>query len=340
MADNTPTGSNRAGLLLAGVGATALVALGAAILFGGQVSPTGPAPASASGSGGAKAAVSIPAALNAARKLMKDAKWTQAQTVLREASAAFPQDQELRVAYGEALLGDRKAADAYEQYEAALAIGPRDAKLDFIAGQVASTAGKHDRAVEHFSMAQSKDPKNASIPLMLGLSQRQMGDVNAARATLLRAANMDPDNAFAWGSLADIALGENSLEVAAQHIARARALQPAVKEWRLIEARVKARAGKPEAALMVLTSLDPSQRRDLPTLRLMSQCYGMLNQPANVAALWADAAKQQPDQSEIMFEAAVAADRAGDTASAREFAKAAVVLGHEPAREFVARLSK
>lgn len=328
---------NNSGLILAAVGLAALVGVGSFVFMGAGSGGAAPAKVNAATPKPASA-VSIPAALDAARKLMKDSKWAQAQTVLREATAQFPEDQELRVAYAEALLGDKKPADAYEQYQAALAIGPREAKLEFIAGQVASTAGKHDRAVEHFSMAQSKDPKNAAVPLMLGLAQRQTGDLDAARATLLRAANMDPDNAFAWASLADMALSDNKLDLAAQHIGKARQIQPASKDFRVIEARILARGGKPEQALLVLTSLDPSQRRDMPTLRIMAQCYGMLGQPDNVAALWAEAFAQQPDQPELAYEAALAAHRAGNTSKALELALTAQQLGSADAADLVARL--
>ncbi|QYU69672.1 tetratricopeptide repeat protein [Leptolyngbya sp. 15MV] len=269
---------------------------------------------------------------------MKEGKWAQAEAILSTASGQFVDDQELRVAWAESLLAQRRHDEAYRQYEAALAIGPRKPALEFAAGQTASVAGLLDRAIEHFSMAQTLDPKNPAAPLMLGMVQRRTGQLDAAKASLLRAANMDPTNAFAWGTLADIALGENNLGLALQHVQRARELQPDSREWRLVEARVRARQGDPEAALMLLLPLDPSQRRDAPVVRLMAQCLGMLNRHEDAAALWLDAARADPASAELAYEAAIALQRAGDTSSARDLARDAQRLGHPAAAALVERL--
>jgi len=307
-----------------------------------KISETSPASANgASGvvSGGASA-TSIAAALDSGRTLMRQGEWAQAETVLRAAAQRAPEDQEVRIALAESCLGGKKYGESYEQYEKALAIGPRDSKLEFAAGQVASQAGMNDRAIEHYSMAQASDPKNASIPLMLGMAQRKAGTVDAAKASLLRAANLDPANAYAWGTMADIALNENSLELAGQHIAKARQLQPEGKEWRVIEARVLARKGDPEKALMVLLPMDISQRREAPVVRLIAQCYGMLNRAGDAAGAWAEAANADPKSAEMAFEAAGAMAHAGEKGKAIEFAKRAKELGHAGADELLAKIEK
>lgn len=282
----------------------------------------------------------IAAVLDSARALMTRSEWAKAEAILKSAAGQYPEDQEVRVALAETLLAQHREAESLEQYEKALAIGPRDAKLEFAAGQVASKSGRMDRAEEHFSLAASGDPKNASYALMLGTVQRKLGSVESAKASLLRAANLDPENAFAWGTLADIALGENNIAICLQHIDRARKLQPESKEWRLVEARARKRKGEPEKALMLLLPLDKSQRRELPVVRLIAECYGMLNRPTNAAEAYAEASLAEPTSADLAYETAVAYERAGDLEKAAEFGRRAKLLGSQPAAKLMERLGK
>lgn len=332
----------RGRLVLPVLGALAVVAAagaGAGILFWAGAMKPGPAPAR-DGAPARPAHEAIRAALDSARALMQRSEWSKASTILAAAAAEHPGDQEVRIALAEALLAQRKNAESYEQYEKALAIGPREPKLEFAAGQVAAQAGLTERAIEHFSMVQSADPRNAAAPLMLGMMQRQAGQLDAAKASLLRAANLDPASAFAWGALADIALGENNLGLALQHIGKARQIQPESKEWRLIEARTLARQGEPEKALLVLLPMDPSQRREPAVVRLIAQCHGMLGRHGDAAAAWVEAAAGEPENADVHMEAATALERAGQSAQALEHAKRAEALGHKAAADLVARLEK
>jgi tetratricopeptide (TPR) repeat protein len=281
---------------------------------------------------------SIRVSLDAARSYMTGAEWGKAEAILREAAAEFPLEQEIRIALGETLLGLKRYPDAYEQYAKALAIGPRDAKLEFTAGQVASTAQMPENAADHFAQAQRSDPFNASYPLMLGMVERRLGRADAAKTSFLRAANIDPQNGFAWGSLADIALSENNVNLAVQHIVKARQVQPDSREWRLIEARARKRLGEPERSLMLLLSLEMSQRQEPSVIRLMAECYGMLNRHVDAAEVWAAGTGLYPTDANIALEAALSYERAGEKAKAMEFAKRAHMLGHEGAARVGQRL--
>lgn len=278
--------------------------------------------------------------LDSARLLMKQSEWTKAEAVLRQAVMKFPEDQETRIALAETFIAQKKFPEAYEQYEKALAIGPRDQKIEYAAGLAASSANLTERAEEHFSMAQTADPKNPTYALMLGTVERKLGHPEAAKAALLRAVNLDPDRAIAWGTLADIALGENKIDLALQHIDHARRLEPSNVEWRIIQARALKRKGEPEQALMLLVPLDPTQRRDAPIARLMAECYGMLGRHADAATVMADACTADPTDKNLAYDAAVCFERAGDKARALDYAKQAKILGHEGAAKFIERLSQ
>jgi tetratricopeptide (TPR) repeat protein len=281
---------------------------------------------------------SITVSLESARKYMNEGEWGKAEAILRQAAMEFPEDQEVRIALAEDLVAQKRFPDAYDQYEKALAIGPREGRLEFAAGLVANTAGKPDRALEHFFAAQSSEPSNANYALNLGLVQRKLNDLDGAKANLLRAANLDPSNAFAWGVMADIALGENNVGMALQHIARARSLQPESKDWRLIEARALKRKGDPERALMVLIPMDTSQKREPQVVRLIAECYGMLQRHGDAATALADASKSNPTSGELAYDAAVGFERAGNRTQAIEFARRGKMLGHEGAAKLLERI--
>jgi predicted Zn-dependent protease len=319
-----------AGLCLLMIGAVVLLCKSGSLTPGDAVAATTKVPASEA----------LTTVLDSARKLMGQSEWPKAETVLRRAAMQFPDQQEVRTALAETLLALDKPKDSYEQYEKALAIGPREPKLEFAAGQVASKAGLTDRAEEHFSMAQTADPTNPACPLMLGLVQRKLGKLDSARANLLRAVKMDPDSAYAWGTLADMALGENHLDICLQHIEKARKLQPESKEWRLIEARALKRKGEPTEALRLLTPLDPSQRHEPVIARQIAECFAMLGRHAEAASALADAAQADAMNADIAYEAAAAFDRAGNRTRALEFATQAQILGSKSATALLARLNR
>ncbi len=281
---------------------------------------------------------SIMASLDSARKYMNEGEWGKAEAILRQAAMEHPEEQEIRIALAEDLVAQKKFTEAYDQYEKALAIGPREGKIEFAAGLVANTAGKPDRALEHFFAAQTADPASSAYALNLGLVQRKLNDLDGAKANLLRAANLDPTNAYAWGVMADIALGENNVGIALQHIARARGLQPESRDWRLIEARALKRKGEPERALMILLPIEVSQRREPQVVRLIAECYGMLQRPADAAAALADASLAAPTDGELAYDAAVGFERAGDRANAVEFAERGKMLGHPGAAKLLERM--
>jgi hypothetical protein len=65
----------------------------------------------------------------------------------------------------------------------------------------------------------------------------------------------------------------------------------------------------------------------------------MLQRPGDAAAIFANAVEARPRHPELAFEAAVWYERAGDLANARAFAERASMLGSEPGRQMVERLS-
>jgi lipopolysaccharide biosynthesis regulator YciM len=135
--------------------------------------------------------------------------------------------------------------------------------------------------------------------------------------------------------LAQIALSENKLGIAAQQIERARQLQPAEPAWVLMEARIRKREGDTERALELLHTL-PQQEMDMPgTLSLMAECYGFLGRPGDAASRYLDAAERQPTNADLAFEAAQWLERTGERAEAVRWARRAEELGHRQASGWI-----
>ena len=271
-------------------------------------------------------------ALDAARKSLLTGRPGAANAVLVKLVERYPGDHDARSLFAESLLELGEPAAALIQYEAAIAIGPDFAELRFAAGSAANMADKPETAEIHYLRAQAMDKSNSQYPLYRGTVQRNMGRAVEAQASLLRTVKLDPSLANAWGQLADMALAENKLSLAIQHISRARTLEPASEHWRLIEARILRRQNKPENAARLLMAINTTSRLTNPMiLREIGLCLGMLSRPDDAAELFADAVEIRPDDPELLYEAALWHDRAERPDRAMGYAVRAAELGSDKA---------
>jgi tetratricopeptide (TPR) repeat protein len=276
----------------------------------------------------------------------RQGKFGEATAILLRLVEQSPENRTVRLALAQSLVGERKFAEAYAQYEAAFALEsvggvqaaltPADARLRFEAGTCANQAGLPRQAAEHYHLAQLADPADARYPLYLAMIQIKLGEDDAATASLVRAANLNPELAEAWGTLAELALRKNALNLASQHLDNAERLQPDVTRWRHVRARLLNRQGEPEKAATLLLALPPAARRERDVMATLAQAYGLLKRPADAARLYADAARDTPDDPELYFQAATWFERAGEARSAAEHARIGALLGHEGCREMLA----
>ncbi len=278
--------------------------------------------------------------LDAVQKRVRAGQHAEAAAILEEAVRTYADQQPLRLALAESYVALNRPSDAYDQYLAALSIGPRDAATEFAAGTMARMSSRPELAIEHYGAAQTADPANPIYPLYLAQVQKRLNRTDDAKASLLRVVNLQPDNAIAWGTLADIALTENKLDLCTQHIAKARELEPRVGTWRLIEARLLKRQAKPEQALLVLSGLSEMESHELFNARLVAECHAMLGQPLEAANVVAAAADANATDADLALEAANWLLRAKDAERARKFALRARTLGNEQAGELLAELGE
>ncbi len=282
----------------------------------------------------------LDAILSAARQYLDKAELDKADVVLSAAIREHPEVQPLYTMQAELRLAQRKPEEAYAAYEKALAIGPRTGDIEFAAGTAAAMTSKLDRAVEHYSAAQLSLKTDYKPSLFLAQVQLKLKQREEAKANLILAGRLNPDVGVIWGTLAQIALDENTLQTAVQHATRARELEPRVTLWRVIEARARRRQGEPDKALELLIGLDELEQRDRPVMQLMAECYGMLNKPAEAAALYVKAADAAPTDGQLALEAALWLEKSGDKAEAIRYAEHAKMLGTDGAIATVDRLHK
>lgn len=281
-----------------------------------------------------KVSLPVEKLLDEARAASSQQEYGRAEAILLKAAEAYPEDSRVHQQLGQILVTQKKFKDAYPEYEAAIATAPKgtgaaavgDPKLHFEAGTVADEAGLVERAEEHYSMAQTGDPTEPRYPLYLAMVQIKLGKDGPALASLIRATKLNPELAIGWGTLAELALKENQLGLAMQHVEKARRLEPEAARWRVVEARVlkrRAEEGDIEKALQLLLSLDRADRTKPDVLRALGECYGLLKRPADAAYMYAEACRVRPDDADAAYQAALWYQRAGNEAEALKYGKMA-----------------
>ena len=285
--------------------------------------PDRPSPVGESPSGTPAAAVATSPAAEAAMRLadssIASGDFPAAVATLEKAVASAPRQQALRLKLAEALIHQRQFDQAVTHMVEAIAIGPDAPALHFDLATVASAAGQLDLAIKHYEIAQARSPKDPRPPLYAAMVHLRRGDAAKARAQLVRAVALDDNLAEAWGTLADIELRENRVDLAMQHITRARTLQPEVASWKLVQARIQKRDNQPQAAAQLLMTLPDGERLTGPVLQTLSECFGLLSRP-ELAAEQYDLAYQRERSSEnFARQAALWFRRAGNQSRADEF---------------------
>jgi protein O-GlcNAc transferase len=280
----------------------------------------------------------LDAALNAAVRLKTDREWGKAKAVLQEALQTWPAEQQLHIQLAETQVAMEQYADAYASYERALAIGPREAGVEFAAGTAASAANKLDRAAEHFAAAQTAKPTDHLPPLFLAQVQVKQGNLAEAKKNLLLSSRLKPDEAITWGTLAEIALRENVVNLAVQHAQRARDLEPANPLWRLVEARALKRDNKPSQALALFEGMEPADLLDEPIVQLLGECYGLAGRPKDGALMFERLVAAETTRGDLVLQTAQWWERAGDKAKAQSWAQRAMFMQVDGAEAMFNRL--
>jgi predicted Zn-dependent protease len=278
--------------------------------------------------------------LNTAQKLIDQGENAKAETLFKQVLASHAEAQEVHIQYARFLAGQRRAAESYKEYQAAMACGSVEPEVLLEAGTTANMSGQPNLAVEHYAAAQAAAPTDYRPPMYLAQVQLKLKQTDEAKKNLVLAARLNPTAAApAWATLAQIYLDEGNPGLAITTIDNARKLDPKSTLYRLINARALKRQNDPKAALELLVGLSDAQKHEPGVMQVMSECYGMLQMPAEAAKMYTDASDAEPTNGEWAFQAAVWLERVGDKPRAADYAKRAATLNVEGAAALASRLS-
>ena len=126
---------------------------------------------------------------------------------------------------------------------------------------------------------------------------------------------------------------ENKLDVALQQIEKARAIQPRLTLWRFVEARIHARAGRPEKSVELLIGLDAAERASEPVARVLADALSAHRRDAEAADVLAQASDKSPDNANLAFDAALRARKVAADERFSRLRERAAKLGHVGAAE-------
>jgi transitional endoplasmic reticulum ATPase len=117
-----------------------------------------------------------------------------------------------------------------EALRQAVAVSPDNAPLLSLLGEACLDQFLFDEARQHFQNALSRDPQNFSAQLGLARVAYQSGQTSEAvlRTEALTQAN--PNSGAAWRLLSRLAFIEGRVEEAREHYARAREIEPTVRD--------------------------------------------------------------------------------------------------------------
>ncbi len=227
----------------------------------------------------------IDQALDAASQYVNADRLGEADVILSALFQEHPQNVRVLQQLYELRLFQQKYEQAYVLIREVLAQSEGDPEQHWMAGTIAFQLQKFVQAGTHYLQAELLDASNPKYPLYLAQTHIKLHEYDEARVQLLRVIHLDGDIHQAYGTLAEVDIIENKLEMAAQNLSRARKISPDFLKWRILEAQILRRQGNPEAALARLNAI-PDKRTllDDSVVSEKALCWAMLGRPKKAAA--------------------------------------------------------
>lgn len=259
----------------------------------------------------------LQAGLEAAAQYVNTDHDEEASVILEKLAEEFPDEALVWEQLSEVRLHQGRDAEAYAMIQAVIELGRDNRNLRFNAGVVAMRLDRVDEAIVHLQHACRLAPTDIQAPLYLANVYRKVNENAKAQAQLLRVIDINPDEHHAWGGLAQIAFVENKLDLAEQHLAKARVLAPQFTTWQVLQAKILRRRGKPEAAITLLSALAPAARHQQEVVDEVAQCWAMMLMPLKAAQEHVDNLNRNPQA----LSSAIAASRYFLSAGERDEAR-------------------
>jgi len=270
-------------------------------------------------------------ALQSASTYVNQEKYGETEIILESLYDKYPNVPQVLVQYYELRLFQERTEEAYEIICELLELNGGDAEQNFNAGIMANMIGRLDQSIEHLETACRIDQTNPKFSLNLAQLYLKNHQTDQAKAKLVQTTVLDDSLAVAWGTLAQIALDENKLDMALQHIDTTRTLEPNRLLWRVTEAKIHRRRNNPDEALLLLNAVRDQDRYDQSVADEIATCWALKGEPKQAAQEHIDHLNHDPNAWQSALAAAQYFHIAGDLDSARLWATHAQRL--EPENE-------
>ncbi len=254
----------------------------------------------------------IDAALDAAGQYVNTDKLGEAEKILEALLADNPRNRDLLRQIYESRLFQKDYPKAYTAIRALLENGSTDPDQFFNAGTIAFELENYTQAEAHYQQAALLDTRRVAVnkqahpdstaslnpkyPLYLAQTQIKIHQYEDAKIQLLKVLQIDPSVHEAFGTMAEIALIQNKLDIAAQNVARARQIAPNFLLWRILDAKIIRRQNDPKEALQRLNAITaPNFHLRTDVVDEKAKCWAMLGQPEKAAQQYVDQLNTFPD---------------------------------------------
>jgi tetratricopeptide (TPR) repeat protein len=113
---------------------------------------------------------------------------------------------------------------------------------------IQNTAGQQRAALDTLSLGRTNIPTEPQFPYMMGLLHAELGEPERAEEGFRDATRLEPNFARAWYNLGLLLAGQERLDDAAAHLAKAADAEPRNPDYPFALATVEIRRGDREAA--------------------------------------------------------------------------------------------
>lgn len=150
----------------------------------------------------------------------------RAVDLLEPVAKAAPDDFEVQVMMGDALMRSGRHEESAAVLERAAAIAPTDTDAVSQVAMLRLVTGQEKQAVQNLENAIKRDPKATGVAMMLGVAQLRRGEARDALRTAELVAARDPKNASAYNLIAGAHLALKDVDSARTAFEKAVAADP------------------------------------------------------------------------------------------------------------------
>jgi tetratricopeptide (TPR) repeat protein len=165
-------------------------------------------------------------------------------------------------------------------------------------------ADRPDLALDHFGAAARLDPTNPQPLLYAAQINLRSGRLDQAASRLDRVLELEPGLPVALATLAAVELQRENEQRAIELADRALRLEPANLDLRVQAAKIRRKAGRPQAALELLVGLSPKQRGTSAVTYELAAAYEAAEMHDPALASWSNLYNTAPTAALAMESAA------------------------------------